>query len=97
MLLRILINRITCFYVTDFAMHVQNIILLHFHADVFLSCCSPCAQYAGHDTPLVLVGNKRDSEERRIVSQEEGERMATNISAVFLEVNAKTGENIIEV
>ena len=56
-----------------------------------------CAQYAEHNIPLVLVGNKSVSEERRVVSQEEGERMAASFGASFLEVNAKTGESIKEV
>ena len=77
-------------------MHMQSIIMTY-------SCrCVPqllfsCAQYAGHDIPLVLVGNKCDSEERRVVSQEKGRRMAINIGAAFLEVNAKTDESIKEV
>ena len=56
-----------------------------------------CVQYAGHDIPLVLVGHKCDLEERRVVSHEEGEKMAATMGAAFLEVNAKTGESIKQV
>ena len=46
---------------------------------------------------LLVVGNKCDLEEKREVTREEGEMMAASIGATFLEVSAKTGENINEV
>ena len=49
------------------------------------------------DPPVVLVGNKCDLEEKRVVTREEGEMMAASIGATFLEVSAKTGVNIDEV
>ena len=43
--------------------------------------------------PLVLVGNKIDLQNRN-VSKEEGEKLAKEIGANFLEASAKTGENV---
>ena len=49
------------------------------------------------DTPMVLVGNKCDLEQKREVTQEKGKMMAENYGAAFFEVSAKTGVNIDEV
>jgi small GTP-binding protein len=43
--------------------------------------------------PLVLVGNKIDLPNRN-VSKDEGEKLAKEIGASFLEASAKTGENV---
>jgi Ras-related protein Rab-8A len=43
--------------------------------------------------PLILVGNKIDLPNRNI-SRDEGEKMAREIGASFLEASAKTGENV---
>jgi len=52
--------------------------------------------------PLVLCGNKADlrkqsiSEGRRCVSAEDGEKMARDYSAIFLETSSKDGKNILD-
>jgi small GTP-binding protein len=43
--------------------------------------------------PLVLIGNKIDLTNRN-VSKEDGEKLAREIGASFLEASAKTGENV---
>ncbi|MHA2474962.1 MAG: GTP-binding protein [Promethearchaeota archaeon] len=43
---------------------------------------------------LILVGNKIDLVEDRVVTKEEGEEMAKNLSLSYIETSAKTGENI---
>ncbi|MFX1454191.1 MAG: GTP-binding protein [Promethearchaeota archaeon] len=43
---------------------------------------------------LILVGNKIDLTEDRVVSTEEGEELANNLSLSYIETSAKTGENI---
>ena len=43
---------------------------------------------------IILVGNKIDAEEKRVVTTEEGEKMAQGFSLMFFECSAKTGENI---
>ena len=38
---------------------------------------------------VLLVGNKNDLEEKRMVSKEEGERFAKENNLVFIEINTK--------
>lgn len=38
---------------------------------------------------ILLVGNKNDLEEERVVSLEEGEKMALENGLTFIEINAK--------
>jgi len=44
----------------------------------------------------MLIGNKCDLEEKRVVSREEGEQFAKNHQLFFLETSAKTTENVDE-
>ncbi len=50
-----------------------------------------------NETPLILVGNKSDLEEERAVSTEEGDALATELKALFIETSAKEGINIEDV
>jgi len=43
---------------------------------------------------LILVGNKIDLTENRVVSREEGESLAEKLQLIYIETSAKTGENI---
>ena len=43
---------------------------------------------------IILVGNKIDKEEKRVVSTEQGEKMAQGLGLMFFECSAKTGVNI---
>ena len=43
---------------------------------------------------IILVANKIDAEEKRVVSTEEGEKMAAEYNMMFFECSAKTGDNI---
>ena len=45
---------------------------------------------------IVLVGNKIDKEQDRIISTEEGEKIANEYGLKLFECSAKTGENIEE-
>lgn len=54
---------------------------------------SDVKSYAPKDIPVVLVGNKIDLP-RRTVGKEEGQKLAEEIHAIFLETSAKTGENV---
>jgi small GTP-binding protein len=44
--------------------------------------------------PMVLVGNKCDLHEQRVVPTKQGEELAKKWSCVFLEASARTRENI---
>ena len=43
---------------------------------------------------IILVGNKIDDEEKRVVKKEEGENIAKEFGLMFFECSAKTGVNI---
>ena len=43
---------------------------------------------------IILVGNKIDKQEERLVSTEEGEKIADEYGLKYFECSAKTGENI---
>ncbi len=47
--------------------------------------------------PMILVGNKSDLEDMRMVARQTGYDKAMNIGAAFCETSAKTGENVNEV
>ena len=43
-----------------------------------------------------MIGNKKDLEDRRQVSYEEGEALAKENGLMFLEASAKTAYNVVE-
>lgn len=49
---------------------------------------------AGNKVPIVLVGNKSDLKKERIVSKEEGKKMAKQYNLQFFETSAKDGTNV---
>ena len=52
---------------------------------------------APQDVKLIIVGNKIDMEGERLVSVEEGMRLAEKYNIPFFEASAKTGHNVSEV
>ena len=48
----------------------------------------------GDDVVIMLVGNKKDLNERRQVSTEEGEEKAKESRVMFIETSAKGGYNV---
>lgn len=46
--------------------------------------------------PFVIVGNKIDLKDERVVSRTEGEELAASLNAPYYETSAKTGENLDE-
>eukprot|EP00211_Chloroparvula_japonica_P015686 CAMPEP_0119137560 /NCGR_PEP_ID=MMETSP1310-20130426/23868_1 /TAXON_ID=464262 /ORGANISM="Genus nov. species nov., Strain RCC2339" /LENGTH=196 /DNA_ID=CAMNT_0007128663 /DNA_START=84 /DNA_END=671 /DNA_ORIENTATION=+ len=48
----------------------------------------------GNDVIIMLVGNKTDLEEKRMVTVEEGEQMAKKLGIMFIEASAKSGFNV---
>ena len=45
---------------------------------------------------IILVGNKIDLEEKRVVTREEAEKYAEDNNINYIEVSAKTGEGILD-
>ena len=50
----------------------------------------------GNNFPIVLVGNKCDLSEKRVISKKEGEILANKYKLNFFETSNKTGKNIEE-
>ena len=51
----------------------------------------------GADIPMVLVGNKNDLEDERVVGKQNGEALARSFGCTFLEASAKLQVNVNEV
>ena len=56
-----------------------------------------CKKQSPKSVLMVLVGNKKDLENKREVSYEEGESYAKAHDMLFMETSAKTGEQISEI
>lgn len=50
-----------------------------------------------HDVPMVLVGNKCDLEDERVVSKDQGQALARQFNCTFMESSAKLKVNVIEI
>lgn len=48
----------------------------------------------GEDIVMIVVGNKRDLESKRQVLAGDGEKMARECKAMFMETSAKDGSNV---
>ncbi|MBD3350151.1 MAG: GTP-binding protein [Candidatus Lokiarchaeota archaeon] len=46
------------------------------------------------DKPFIIVGNKIDLADERVVSKHEGEELAKSLGVLYYETSAKTGENL---
>ena len=44
--------------------------------------------------PIIVLGNKLDLNDKRVISKEEGEETAKKYNIFFYEVSAENGENI---
>ncbi|KAJ5072770.1 ras-related protein rabd2a-like [Anaeramoeba ignava] len=51
-------------------------------------------KYANENIQIILIGNKNDLEEKRIISKEEGKELADKLQIPFYEVSAKNNINI---
>lgn len=47
--------------------------------------------------PMVVVGNKCDLSDQRIITTEQGQALATKFGAVFIEASAKTKINVDQI
>ena len=49
------------------------------------------------DVPMILVGNKCDLEEERVVGKDQGSNLARQFNCAFLETSAKAKINVYDV
>ncbi|KAJ0056535.1 hypothetical protein NL108_010239, partial [Boleophthalmus pectinirostris] len=53
-------------------------------------------QHASSDVERIILGNNCDLDDKRQVSKESGEKLATDYGLKFLEISAKSGINVEE-
>ncbi|KAK1163908.1 ras-related protein Rab-37-like isoform X1 [Acipenser oxyrinchus oxyrinchus] len=51
-------------------------------------------EYAQQDVVIMLLGNKSDMSNERVIKREEGEKLAREYGVPFMETSAKTGVNV---
>jgi len=51
-------------------------------------------QYAGESTAIILLGNKSDLSEERVISHEDVRELIKELEISYFEVSARTGENV---
>lgn len=49
------------------------------------------------DVPMILVGNKCDLDDERVVSKDQGQQLAKNFNCAFMEASAKNKINVPEI
>jgi len=49
------------------------------------------------DVPMVLVGNKSDLQDQRVITTEQGEELARKFNCAFMEASAKTRVNVDQI
>ena len=76
----------------------------HFQSSLLSSnpfSCSPqlvplTTQHAQPDVEVMILGNKCDLEESRVVTEQKGRILAAEYGAEFFETSAKSGQNVEE-
>ena len=53
-----------------------------------------CKKQCSNNIYLILIGNKLDLEEQRVITKEEGEELAEQLGIKFYETSAKDGTNV---
>lgn len=51
----------------------------------------------GNDVIIMLVGNKTDLQDKRQVTEDEGQKKAKELNVMFVETSAKSGFNVKQV
>ena len=56
-----------------------------------------CKKQCSNEIYMILIGNKLDLEEQRVITKEEGEELAEELGIKFYETSAKDGTNVEDV
>src|SRR5271154_882018 len=75
--------------------HLHGIIFLHMHADI-RTWFQNVEQHATEGVHKILIGNKCDWTEKRVVSEEQGKALAQELGIPFIETSAKSNINVEE-
>jgi len=51
-------------------------------------------KFVGSKIPMVLLGNKEDLSSKRVVTKEDGEKLAGDLEIEYLETSAKSSKNV---
>uniref|UniRef100_A0A8C1JD79 small monomeric GTPase n=2 Tax=Cyprinus carpio TaxID=7962 RepID=A0A8C1JD79_CYPCA len=61
---------------------------------LFKAWLTEISEYAKKDVVIMLLGNKSDMAAERVITHEEGEKLAKEYGVPFMETSAKTGVNV---
>ena len=53
--------------------------------------------YAGRSTAIIIIGNKADLVDQRVIETEEAVELVRDLNCTYVETSAKTGENVVAV
>jgi GTPase SAR1 family protein len=74
---------------------LHGIIFLHMNADI-RTWFQNVEQHATEGVHKILIGNKCDWTEKRVVSEEQGKALAQELGIPFIETSAKSNINVEE-
>jgi len=75
--------------------NLHGIICLHMHTDI-RTWFQNVEQHATEGVHKILIGNKCDWTEKRVVSEEQGKALAQELGIPFIETSAKSNINVEE-
>lgn len=68
--------------------------LLHFYLVLVLNRVTQIKTYSWDNAQVILVGNKCDMEDERVISFERGKQLADQLGVEFFETSAKENVNV---
>lgn len=92
-------NEYTLFSGNKFALGVHGYILCYsvenqYSFNLIKNINLKLSALVGEHVPKLLIGNKLDLNNKKIISTEKGKELAKEINATFIECSARTGHNI---
>lgn len=92
-------NEFTLFSGNKFSYGISGYIMCYsvenrYSFQMIKSINSKLESLVGDSTPKILIGNKADLSNKRVIGSDEGKNLAKEINATFLECSARSGLNI---